>query len=228
MYFGYGLDPTFIILIPAILFSMYAQGKIQSAFSKYLKVRSMRGITGAEAARQILDRNGLFDVPVEVINGRLTDHYDPRSRVLRLSSDVYYGDSIASVGVAAHESGHALQHANGYAPLSIRNSLVPVANIGSNLSWIFIILGFIINPFFVKIGILLFSAAVLFQIITLPVEFNASSRALSQIEDNNILSTGEIHGAKSVLSAAALTYVAATLAAVSQLLRLLVITRDRD
>lgn len=226
MYFGYGFDPTFILLVPAILFSMYAQGKIQSAFGRYLRVRSLRGITGAEAARQILDRNGLYDINIEVINGHLTDHYDPRSRVLRLSSDVYYSDSIASIGVAAHESGHALQHANGYAPLTIRNSLVPIANIGSNLSWIFIILGFLISPYFIKIGIILFSAAVLFQIITLPVEFNASSRAMEQIESNSILTNEELHGARKVLSAAALTYVAATLAAVSQLLRLLIITRD--
>jgi Zn-dependent membrane protease YugP len=225
----YGFDPTFILLVPALLLSIYAQFKIQGTFSKFLRVRSYSGYTGAQAARKILDSNGLYDVPIEVISGHLTDHYDPSHRVLRLSYDVYYGDSLASIGVAAHEAGHALQHHEGYAPLQIRNSLVPVANIGSNLSWILVIAGFALGlAGLINLGILLFSAAVLFQIITLPVEFNASSRALKQIEDNGILYREEIGGAKKVLSAAALTYVAATIMAVSQLLRLLVIARERD
>lgn len=220
-------DSTYILLIPAILFSIYAQGKIQSAYSKYSRVASMTGITGAQAARKILDLNGLFDVAIEVIPGNLTDHYDPRSRVLRLSQGVYYSNSIASIGVAAHEAGHAIQHSKGYAPLVFRNALVPVANIGSNLSWILILLGFFMGAAgLINIGILLFTAVVLFQIVTLPVEFNASSRALNELENNHILYSDEIGRAKKVLDAAALTYVAATLAAISQLLRLLVLTRD--
>lgn len=220
-------DTTYIILIPAILFSLYAQSKISTTFNRYLRVAAGSGVTGAQAARMILDHNGLFDIPVEIVRGNLTDHYDPSKKVLRLSQDVYYGNSIASVGVAAHECGHAIQHSKGYAPLMIRNSLVPVVNIGSSLSWVFIVLGFFIGMTgLIQVGIFLFSGAVLFQIITLPVEFNASSRALVQIEDNNILYNEEINGARKVLSAAALTYVAATLVAISQLLRLLVLTRN--
>jgi uncharacterized protein len=227
--FFYGFDPTFIILVPAILFSFYAQMKISSTFNKYLETHSNSGMTGAQTARKILDGNGLYDIPVEVVQGKLTDHYDPRHKVLRLSSEVYYGDSLASIGVAAHEAGHALQHYESYAPLTIRNSLVPIANIGSNLSWILIIIGFVINfAGLIQIGILLFTAAVLFQVVTLPVEFNASSRALHQIESNSILYGNEIHGAKKVLSAAALTYVAAALVAISQLIRLLIIARGSD
>ncbi len=220
-------DTTYIILIPAILFSLYAQSKISTTFNRYLRVAVGSGVTGAQAARMILDHNGLFDIPVEIVRGNLTDHYDPSKKVLRLSQDVFYGNSIASVGVAAHECGHAIQHSKGYAPLMIRNSLVPVVNIGSSLSWVFIVLGFFIGMTgLIQAGIFLFSGAVLFQIITLPVEFNASSRALVQIEDNNILYNEEINGARKVLSAAALTYVAATLVAISQLLRLLVLTRN--
>lgn len=220
-------DYTYVILLPAILFSMYAQGKIKSTFNRYLKKRTITGITGADAARTILNRNGI-NIPIEIISGNLTDHYDPSKKVLRLSNDVYNGNSVASIGVAAHECGHAIQHEMGYAPLQIRNFLVPVVNIGSNLSWLFIILGFVLGlSGLINLGILLFSAAVIFQLITLPVEYDASSRALKQIESNGILYGEEINGAKKVLSAAALTYVAATLAAVSQLIRLLVLTRNR-
>jgi uncharacterized protein len=227
--FYYGFDPTMFLLVPAIIFSFYAQMKISSTFKKYLRVRSNSGTTGAQAARRILDNNGLYNVPIDVSRGHLTDHYDPRHRVLRLSSDVYYGDSVASIGVAAHEAGHAIQHHESYAPLAIRNSLVPIANIGSNFSWILIILGFVMGASgLINLGILLFTAAVLFQIITLPVEFNASSRALNQIESNGILYSEEMHGAKKVLSAAALTYVAATLVAISQLLRLLILARGQE
>lgn len=220
-------DYTYVILLPAILFSMYAQGKIKSTFNRYLKKRTITGITGADAARTILNRNGI-NIPIEIISGNLTDHYDPSKKVLRLSNDVYNGNSVASIGVAAHECGHAIQHEMGYAPLQIRNFLVPVVNIGSNLSWLFIILGFVLGlSGLINLGILLFSAAVIFQLITLPVEYDASSRALKQIESNGILYGEEINGAKKVLNAAALTYVAATLAAVSQLIRLLVLTRNR-
>ncbi|QCX32218.1 zinc metallopeptidase [Caloramator sp. E03] len=225
----YGFDPTFIILIPALLLTFYAQGKIQSVFSKYLRVHSLKGISGAEAARRVLNSNGLYDISIEVIPGRLTDHYDPSSRVLRLSRDVYYGDSIASIGVAAHEAGHAIQHHEGYVPIAIRNALVPVANLGSNLSWILVILGLVIRWMnLVYLGIWLFAAVVLFQVITLPVEFNASSRALKQLKYVGILYEGEVEGAKKVLDAAALTYVAAVFVAISQLIRLLLIARDRD
>lgn len=225
----YGYDPTFIILIPALLLTFYAQTKIQSVFSKYLRVHSLNGISGAEAARRVLNNNGLYDVSIEVIPGRLTDHYDPSSRVLRLSRDVYYGDSIASIGVAAHEAGHAIQHHEGYIPISIRNALVPVANLGSNLSWILVIVGLIIRWMnLVYLGIWLFAAVVLFQVITLPVEFNASSRALKQLKNVGVLYEGEVDGAKKVLDAAALTYVAAVFVAISQLIRLLLIARDRD
>jgi len=228
MYFGY-YDPTFVFLIPALLLTFYAQTKIQATFSRYLKVRSLRGLTGAEAARIILDRNGLYDVPIVVIPGRLTDHYDPSQRILRLSEDVYYGNSIASIGVAAHEAGHAIQHQVGYTPLIVRNSLVPVANISSNLSWILILLGLFMGAMgLARLGVLLFTGVVLFQIVTLPVEFNASSRALVELDASGILFDDEIRGARKVLNAAALTYVAATLMAISQLLRLLFITRDRD
>lgn len=223
----YYYDSTFIVLIPALLLSLYAQAKIQSTYSRYSRQYSMSGLTGAEAARKILDLNGLYDVAIEVIPGNLTDHYDPRNRVLRLSREVFYGNSIAAIGVAAHEAGHALQHNRGYAPLIFRNALVPVANIGSNLSWILIMLGFIINSVgFINLGILLFSAVVLFQVVTLPVEINASSRALTQLDNYNILYGEEIYKAKRVLNAAALTYVAATIMAVSQLLRLILLTRD--
>ncbi|MCX7695566.1 MAG: zinc metallopeptidase [Caloramator sp.] len=220
-------DSTFVILIPAILLSLYAQAKIQSTYSRYSRQYSLSGLTGAEAARRILDYNGLYDVAIELIPGNLTDHYDPRDRVLRLSQSVYHSTSIAAIGVAAHEAGHALQHSRGYAPLIFRNALVPVANIGSNLSWILIVFGiFISSVGLINLGILLFTAVVLFQVITLPVEFNASSRALNQLDNYNILYKEELYKAKKVLSAAALTYVAATLMAISQLLRLIVLTHD--
>jgi Zn-dependent membrane protease YugP len=222
-------DPTFIVLIPALLLSFYAQSRISMTFNKYLRIKTRSGMTGAETARRILDANGLYSIPIEVTRGSLTDHYDPKHRVLRLSEKVYYGDSIASLGVAAHECGHAVQHGHGYAPLLFRNAIFPVANIGSNLSWIFIVIGFAIGATgFLKLGIILFSAAVLFQIVTLPVEFNASSRAIRLLEDGGILYGEEVKGAKKVLSAAALTYVAATLVAISQLLRIFLLTRDRD
>ncbi|EYE89276.1 zinc metallopeptidase [Fervidicella metallireducens AeB] len=220
-------DSSFIILIPALLFSFYAQTKIQTTFNKYFKRRAFCGMSGAQVARKILDNNGLYNVQIELVRGKLSDHYDPAKRVLRLSEEVYYSDSLASIGIAAHEVGHAIQHQKSYAPLILRNSFVPVANIGSNLSWIFIIIGFAIRSLqLINFGILLFSAAVIFQIITLPVEFNASARALNQLEESSILNSQEIDGAKKVLNAAALTYVAATLVAISQLLRLILITRD--
>lgn len=233
-YYGYGFyfDPTYILIIIAAVISLLAQLRVQSAFSKYSAVPGMSGITGAQAAQRILDAQGITDVTVQRVSGKLTDHYDPRSKTLNLSETVYGSSSIAAVGVAAHECGHAIQHARGYAPLSIRGALVPVANLGSSLSWIFIIAGILLsfNQTMIMIGILLFSAAVLFQLVTLPVEFNASSRALEQLETNGILHREEIAKTRKVLSAAALTYVAAAATAILQLLRLIILFggRGRD
>lgn len=225
---GYGIDPTMILLIPAILLTLYAQFKVNSTTSRFFNVRSGRGYTGEETARKILDSNGLFNVRIEMVRGRLSDHYDPRTKVLRLSQDVYSSTSITSVAVAAHECGHAIQHAHGYAPLNIRSSLVPVVNFASNMSWIFIMLGFFTRGIFLQIGILLFSASVLFQIVTLPVEFNASSRALNQLTSLGIVDDREVRQSRKVLQAAALTYVAAAFTAILQLLRLVMIANNRD
>ncbi|MCY6372359.1 zinc metallopeptidase [Clostridium ganghwense] len=220
-------DSTFIILIPALIISAWAQMKVKSTFDKFSRVRSINGYTGAQVARMLLDSEGLYDVPVEQISGRLTDHYDPRNRVMRLSPDVYGSTSIAAIGVAAHETGHAIQHQRHYAPLQIRSAIVPVVNFSSNASWIIFLLGFIFrSTYLLNIGVLLFGAVVLFQLVTLPVEFDASNRALKILSGRAILYGDEIKGAKSVLSAAAMTYVAAALMAVSQLLRLLILSRE--
>lgn len=225
MYF----DSSFIILIPALIIAAYAQFKVSSTFEKYSRYGSRRGYNGAQVARMLLDSNGLYNVPVEVIPGKLTDHYDPTRRVMRLSQEVFYGNSVAAIGVAAHETGHAIQHSKHYAPLIIRNSIVPVANFGSSISWILFAAGLIFGlKGLVNIGILLFSAVVIFQIITLPVEFNASSRALKILDAKGILYSDELSMAKSVLSAAAMTYVAAALTAIANLLRLIVISRRND
>lgn len=221
-------DSTILILLPAIIIAALAQMKIKSTFSKYSKVNSANGYTGAQVAKMIMDANGLFDIPVEIAPGKLTDHYDPSKRVMRLSKEVYNGTSVASIGVAAHETGHALQDKQRYAPLKIRNAIVPVVNFSSNVSWVLFIIGIILSiNSLINIGIILFSAVVIFQLITLPVEFNASSRALKVLESRSILYGDEIKGAKSVLSAAAMTYVAATLMAISQLTRLILIGRNR-
>ncbi|MFD3156506.1 zinc metallopeptidase [Haloimpatiens sp. FM7330] len=224
----FGYDSTIIFLIPALLITFWAQTKVKTTFDKYSKVNSMNGYNGSQVARALLDSAGLYDIPVEVVSGKLTDHYDPRKRVMRLSNDVFYGTSVASIGVAAHETGHAIQHKESYYPLVLRNSIVPIANIGSNASWILFILGLFlgIKPF-VNFGIILFGAVVIFHIITLPVEFDASSRALKILSTRGILYENEIKGAKQVLNAAAMTYVAAALMAVSQLIRLIIISRDR-
>lgn len=222
-------DATYILLIPAILLSFWAQSRINSAFNHYSQVRSINGYTGADAARKLLDANGLYDVPVEVVSGKLTDHYDPANRVMRLSEEVFYGTSVASIGVAAHETGHAFQHKEHYALLEIRNSIVPAVNISSSASWILFFVGMIFSiPVLARVGVLLFSAVVVFHLITLPVEFDASNRALKLLENRGILYGDEVNGAKKVLSAAAMTYVAAALMAISQLIRLIIISRDRD
>lgn len=228
-YYGYYFDPTYILIIIAAIISLIAQWRVNSAFSKYSRVASMSGMTGAQAARMILQSNGINDVSVQRISGKLTDHYNPSTKVLNLSESVYGSTSVAAIGVAAHECGHAIQHARGYFPLSLRTALVPVANIGSQLSWVFIIVGAILsfNQTLITIGIIMFSAAVLFQLVTLPVEFNASARALEQLESNGILYSDEVSQTRKVLSAAALTYVAAAATAILQLLRLIILFGGR-
>lgn len=222
-------DRSFIILIPALLVAAYAQYKVSSTFNKYSRYTSRNGYTGSKVARMLLDASGLYDVPVEIIPGKLSDHYDPGARVMRLSEEVYYGNSVASIGVAAHETGHAIQHKERYFPLVLRTSIVPIANFGSNASWILFILGFMFGiKGFVSLGILLFTVVVAFQIVTLPVEFNASSRALKILDRKTILYSDEIEGARKVLRAAAMTYVAAALTSIANLLRLIYISRDRD
>ena len=218
-------DPTYILIIIGVIITLAASAKMNSAFRRYSKVRSHSGLTGAQAAAKILNYAGIYDVVVERISGNLTDHYDPRSKVLRLSDATYNATSVAAIGVAAHECGHAMQDKEAYAPLKLRGSLVPVANIGSNLSWIFIILGIIMgaNQTLLNIGILLFSLAVIFQLVTLPVEFNASSRALRVLKDSAMMYEDEVEDTRKVLSAAALTYVASAAAAILSLLRLVIL-----
>lgn len=213
-------DPLyFLFILPGLLLSLWAQIKVKGTFAKYNKTRTGSGITGAQAARQILDANGLYTVPVEQVAGNLTDHYDPKANVVRLSTSTFNNPSIGAVGVAAHEVGHALQYANGYAPIKIRSAIIPVCNLGSSLSVPLIILGFILTiPSLIYVGIALFSLVVLFQLVTLPVEFNASRRALATLDGMGMTTPEETKGAKKVLSAAALTYVAALLTSILQLL----------
>ena len=233
-YGGYGYYSSMIFLIPAIILTLIAQTKVNSAYAKYARIANRRGLTGAQAARMILDANGMSDVPVEMIGGKLSDHYDPRRRVMRLSSQVYSEPSVASVAIAAHEAGHAIQHSVGYSPLQIRNAIVPVVNLCSNASWPILIIGLFLGhsamgDLVFNLGVLLFVATVVFQLITLPVEFNASRRALEQMEAMGIVyDNSEARGAKKVLSAAALTYVAALAMAVSNLIRILAMRGRRD
>jgi Zn-dependent membrane protease YugP len=228
-YFSYYFDPTFLILIPALLVGIWAQSKVNRTYDKYSKVQSRNGYTGEEIARMMLNEAGLFDVTIEIVNKRLGDHYDPRHRILRLSHDIYYGKTIAAAGIAAHEVGHAIQHKERYSPLAFRNSIFPAVNISSSLSWVILFAGLIfsIKPL-VYFGIGLFSIVVICQLVTLPVEFNASTRALRVLSGNNILYEDEAKGAANVLDAAAMTYVAATLMAISQLIRLIAISKRND
>lgn len=224
----YGFDYTyFIYILPGLILALYAQAKISSAYEKYKKIGSSTNLSGAEVAREILDRNGLNYVKINLVNGKLSDHYDPRDKTLNLSRDVYYKNSIASVSIAAHEVGHAIQDSVEYVPLKVRATLVPLANLGTQLSFFLIILGFFFSVFFIKLGIALFFFAVLFQIVTLPVEFNASNRAKKELA-NGIISDEDLRGTKEVLNAAALTYVASTIVAIGQFLRLLSIFGRRD
>lgn len=230
MYF----DWTYLFLVlPAMIFAMIASAGVNSTFAKYSKQYSSRGVTGAQAARLVLDKNGLQHIPIEQISGKLTDHYDPTANVIRLSSEVYNGTSTASIGVACHEVGHAIQHATGYTPIKVRSAIVPITNIGSKLAVPLIIIGIIfsaMSEFFIwlaYIGIIGFALTAVFQLVTLPTEFNASSRALATIRENNILTPEELKGSKKVLNAAAMTYVAALAVAVAQLLRLILLVNRR-
>lgn len=221
-------DPTFLLLIPALLFSMWAQFKIRSTFSKYSEIGARRGVTAEQVSRTLLDRFGLQNVRVERIAGELTDHYDPQNKVLRLSDSTTGSNSIAAIGVAAHEVGHAIQDSENYAFLRVRNAIVPVVNISSMLSMPLFFIGLIMGSLnLLNIGILLFCGVLVFHLVTLPVEFDASARALRVLSDTGLLAADEISGARSVLSAAALTYVAALVMTVLQLVRLLVLRNSR-
>ncbi|MBQ3421551.1 MAG: zinc metallopeptidase [Romboutsia sp.] len=225
----YYFDYTFILLIPAIILSLYASFKVNSTTKKYFRERTSSDCSGMEVARYILDANNLNNVSIEVVNGTLSDHYDPRKKVVRLSKDVYYGNSITAISVASHECGHAIQHATSYLPLVLRHSFVPVVNFCSNISGLLFFIGFIlsIGPL-VNIGILFFSSSVIFHLVTLPVEFNASRRALKQLKTYNLLEEKELKKGKKVLSAAALTYVSAMLMSFMQLIRLILISSSRN
>lgn len=231
---GLGLlyyDWTYLlIMLPCFILSLICSASVKSNFSKYSKVNNSRGLTGAQAAQQVLNAHGVTGVRIEPVSGKLTDHFDPRTNVIRLSESVYNARTVSAVGVACHEAGHAVQHAEGYVPNKIRSAIVPVANIGSRLSWIVLVVGMLLPVqfnFVITIGIVLFSAAVLFTLITLPVEFNASSRALKTIKETRMLNEAEYAGAKSTLSAAAMTYVASAATATLQLLRLILIANRR-
>jgi Zn-dependent membrane protease YugP len=222
-------DPTFLLLIPALILALYAQGRIKGAYAKYSKIPSSKGYNGAQLARYILDDRRMSDVQIEAIPGNLSDHYDPSSKKLRLSQGVYGSSSVAALGIVAHEVGHAIQDANSYVPLKLRNSIVPAANFGSGLAFPLFFIGLIAGlPFLMDIAVIFFALAVAFSVITLPVEFNASRRAIRILSDGDYLTEKEIPLAKKVLSAAALTYVAATAMAILNLARLLLLRGSRD
>ncbi|MCI8523445.1 MAG: zinc metallopeptidase [Lachnospiraceae bacterium] len=229
-YYGYYFDPTYLLVLIGAVLCLFAQMRVKSAYHKYAKVPSRTGMTGAQAAQRILNMSGIHDVRIEHVRGELTDHYDPSNKVLRLSDTVYGSASIAAIGVAAHECGHAVQHDQGYAPLKFRSALVPAANIGSKAGIPLIILGAILgmNQMLIQIGIWVFALAVLFQLVTLPVEFNASGRALAMLGDYGMMERDEVSSCRKVLSAAALTYVAAAATAILQLLRLIMLFGRRD
>lgn len=226
-------DWTYLVfIVPCVILSLFCQFKVQSNFSKYSRIPNSRRMTGAQAAEYVLRHNGVTGVVIEHVSGSLTDHFDPRSNVIRLSDSVYSSMSVAAIGVAAHEAGHAVQHANGYIPNKIRSAILPIANIGSKLSWILILIGLIfyakIGTILLNIGIILFSASVLFTVATLPVEFDASRRALRCFRETNLIVGEEYDGAKKVLQAAAMTYVASAVTSIMQLLRLIFISRRRN
>lgn len=231
--YGFFYDPTYLLVLIGAVLSLIASARVKSTFAKYSRVRSMTGMTGAQAAQKLLHSQGIYDVTVSSVPGQLTDHYDPKNKVLRLSESVYDNPSVAALGVAAHECGHAMQDHDGYVPLRMRGAMVPVVNIGAGISWPMILLGVFLgragSPL-IQIGILLFSLAVLFQLVTLPVELNASRRAVYLLEDVRILSGDELTATRKVLGAAALTYVAALASSILQLLRLILLFggRNRD
>ena len=232
--YGYYFDPTYILIIIGVIITMIASSKMNSTFRRYSRVRCHCGLTGSQAAERILNQAGIYDVSVERVSGNLTDHYDPKNKVLRLSDATYGSDSIAAIGVAAHECGHAIQHQKNYVPLTLRATIVPVANLGSTLAWPLILIGLLFSrntgALFIDLGIICFSFAVIFQLVTLPVEFNASRRALRILGEQGILSESELPYTRKVLQAAALTYVASAASAILQLLRLILLFggRDRD
>lgn len=222
-------DPTMIIVIPALLLALYAQLRVQSTYAKYSQVPIGNRLTGAQVAQEILRRNGLSGVEIERVEGVLSDHYDPRDRTLSLSSDVYDGISVAAAGVAAHETGHAIQHARGYAPLALRSAMVPTVQFGSWLAWPIFILGFLFHSgTMIQLGILVFTAFVAFTVVTLPVEFDASARAMRALREEGLVNADELRGVRAVLTAAALTYVAAAAMAILQLLRMLLLARREE
>ena len=226
----YGFDMYYVILVlPAMLFAMWAQFNVQSTFKKYTRVASERGMTGKDAARMILDRNGLRHIAIEQVAGDLTDHYDPKAGVIRLSASTYNVQSAAAVGVAAHEAGHAVQHATGYGPIKLRQAIIPVTQLGSNLAIPLVLIGIVLNYFTLSyVGIALFGAVTFFQLVTLPVEFNASSRAIEALDASGTLSGDGLAASRKVLRAAALTYVAALFVSLANLLRLVMIVSGRD
>lgn len=227
----YYWDPTYILVVIGAVICMIASARVKGTFNKYSQLRSMSGMNGAQVAQRVLQAVGIYDVQVRHVSGSLTDHYDPRTKTVNLSDPVYNATSVAALGVAAHECGHAIQHAKSYAPLSIRSALVPIANFGSMLAWPVILIGLLFNTrssgLIIDIGILLFSAAVLFQLVTLPVEFDASRRALVMLRTQGILADDELRYTRRVLKSAALTYVASAAAAILQLLRIILITNGR-
>ena len=227
----YYWDPTYILVVIGAVICMIASARVKGTFNKYSQLRSMSGMNGAQVAQRVLQAAGIYDVQVRHVSGSLTDHYDPRTKTVNLSDPVYNATSVAALGVAAHECGHAIQHAKSYAPLSIRSALVPIANFGSMLAWPIILIGLLFNTrssgLIIDIGILLFSAAVLFQLVTLPVEFDASRRALVMLRTQGILADDELRYTRRVLKSAALTYVASAAAAILQLLRIILITNGR-
>ena len=227
----YYWDPTYILVVIGAVICMIASARVKGTFNKYSQLRSMSGMNGAQVAQRVLQAAGIYDVQVRHVSGSLTDHYDPRTKTVNLSDPVYNATSVAALGVAAHECGHAIQHAKSYAPLSIRSALVPIANFGSMLAWPVILIGLFFNTrssgLIIDIGILLFSAAVLFQLVTLPVEFDASRRALVMLRTQGILADDELRYTRRVLKSAALTYVASAAAAILQLLRIILITNGR-
>ncbi len=233
-FYGFYWDPTYYLVVIGAIICLIASARVKTTFNRFDKVRSASGMTGAQAAERMLQMSGIYDVQVGHVRGSLTDHYNPKTKTLNLSDSVYNSTSVAAIGVAAHECGHAIQHQKGYAPLQLRSAIVPVANIGSTLAWPLILVGLLFNSttgsLLISIGIWAFSLAVLFQLVTLPVEFNASARAVNFLDSTGMLSQDELRGTKKVLKAAALTYVASAAAAILQLLRLVLLFggRDRD